>query len=750
VLITGGATQARYEEIRAAARSYAGIGAFAGGVEDVAISGKGEPEALEGARVSANFLQILGTNPLLGRSFVPDDDKPGGRQVAMISAGLWRRRFGSDPRIVGKTATFNLKPYTIIGVLPASFSFPFAGVDAWLPRPWKWSRIPPKYRPISPILKVFGRLKPRVSLKQASAELAVLNREYAIAHPLMLDAKPRLAASVTPLKDELVAGIRPILRMLFGAVGLVLLIACANVASLLMARAAFRSQEFAVRRALGAGRGRLMRQFLVESLLVGLGGGASGLLLARWSISGIVGTAVLGLPRVGEVRLSSVALGFTVAVSMATGILSGLLPSLWTSRRDWVEALQARSAGPSPAFGHRNAFGLSARGLLVTGQVALSIVLLIGAALLMESLARMEDVNPGFEPASLLTMRIALPATRYSTAQKKARFFSEVARSIDSAPGVSGAAVMFTLPTTGWAGSPVAVVGQPPVKFNNRPIAIIQCITPEYFRTLAIPLERGREFTRDDVDTSAPVAVVSESLARRFWPAYPKGENPLGQHLLIGAYPQPVEIVGVVANVHEAGLDIRPTPEVYQPFAQRPLQSVMLAVRTRGNPLGFVNVVRSRIHAVDPDQAVSAVRTMREVVQESLGRPRMMTLLVGVFAGLALLLAAVGVYGVVSYSTAQRKHEVGIRIALGAKRGNILRLVLGQGLRLALAGIVVGEAGACALTRVLKSLLFDVSATDPATFAATAVVFISVTLLACYVPARRACRVDPMVALRYE
>jgi putative ABC transport system permease protein len=750
VLITGGATQARYEEIKAAARSYTGMGAFAVGVEDVAISGNGAPEALKGARVSANFLQILGTNPLLGRSFLPEDDLPGGRQVVMISAALWRRRFGSDPRLVGRIATFNLKPYTIIGVLPAGFAFPFPGADVWLPRPWKWSRIPPKYRPISPILKVFGRLKPEVSLKQASAELAVLNRQYALTHPLMLDAKPHSAASVTPLKEELVSGIRPVLGMLFGAVGFVLLIACANVASLLMARAAFRSREFAVRGALGAGRGRLIRQVLVESLLLSFGGGACGLLVARCSLSGIAGTNLLDLPRAGELRLDSVVLGFTLAVCIVTGILSGVLPALWTSRRDLMEALQERGARPTPASGRPRALGFSARGLLVTVQIALSIVLLIAAALLMGSLVRMEEVNPGFEPRNLLTMRIALPATRYGTPQQRARFLSEVVRSIDSAPGISHAAVMFTLPTAGWAGSPVAVVGQPPVTFNKRPIAIIQCITPEYFRALAIPLERGREFTRDDVQGSVQVAVISDSLARRFWPDYPKGENPVGQHLWVGAYPQPVEIVGIVANVHEAGLDVQPTPEVYQPFAQRPLQSVMLAVRTKGNPLGFVNVVRSRIHAIDPDQALSSVRTMRDVVQESLGRPRMMTLLVGVFAGLALLLATVGLYGVVAYSTAQRTHEMGIRIALGATRLDVLRLVLGQGLRLGLAGILIGESGAYALTRVMKSLLFHVSATDPTTFAAIAVVFIFVTLLAAYVPARRATKVDPMVALRCE
>jgi putative ABC transport system permease protein len=750
VLITGGATPVRYEEIRAAARSYTAIGAFIPGIENASISGKGTPEALRGARVSANFLAVLGVNPLLGHGFVPGDDRPEGRQVALISASLWRRRFASDPLIIGKEADFNLKPYTIAGVLPPGFGFPFSDADVWLPRPANWSEIPAASRRISPILHVFGRLKPGVTPQQATSELAVLNRQYAAVHPLMLDAKPHLPSAVTSLKDQLVSNIRPLIWMLFGAVGFILVIACANLAGLLMARAAFRSRELAIRAALGARRARLIRQFLVESLLIAIAGGTAGTLLAEWSISAFVHSRVLAQLGMNDVRLDLAVLGFTAAIAIVAGLLSGLLPSLGASRRDLVEGLQERGAKGPLELGRRNVFGFGPRGFLVIAQVALSIVLLIGAALLVESLVREEQVNPGFQAAHLLTMRIALPPTKYSTAPKRARFFHALIASIESVPGISDAAVTLTLPMTGFAGSPVAVVEQPPVKFNRRPIGIIQTVTPAYFRTLKIPLERGREFSQDDVQGSIPVVVISESLAHRFWPAYPRGENPLGEHLLVGANSQALEIVGIVADVRQAGLDVDVRPELYRPYAQLPLQSAMIAVRTKGDPLQFVNVVRRRVEAIDPDQPVSNVRTMRAVVQDSLGQPRLMALLIGAFAGIALLLALVGIYGVVSHSAARRTHEMGIRTALGAKQNDILRLVLGQGLRLALVGVVIGESGAYGLTRVMKSLLFDIRATDPATFAATAIAFLFVTLLACYIPARRAAKVDPMVALRYE
>ena len=750
VRITRGHTLAHFKEMKAAARSYSEIGAFAGGMENVTLSGGAKPEALTGARVSANFLRILGIHPLLGRSFLPQENKPGGPQVAMISAELWRRRFGGDPRIAGKTVTFNLKPYTIIGVLPPGFAFPFPAVDVWLTKPSEWSVIPAQGRPLSPILGVFGRLRSGVSLQQANAELAVLNHQYAVRHPQMLDAKPNPPERVMPLKSELVSSVRSMLWLLFGAVGFVLLIACANVASLLLARAAFRSREFVVRAALGAGRGRLVRQLLVESIILAFAGGLLGVMLAKWSLSGITSMRPLQLPRMGEIRLDGWVLAFAVVISIATGIFFGLFPSLRASRPDLAGALREHGGGTALGSVRRGLPGLSARSLLVVGQVALSMVLLIGATLMIESLVRLEGVNPGFESAHLLTMHIALAPAKYDTIQKKATFFDQIVQRVDSAPGVSSAAVTWTLPMTGWAGSPVEVVELPPVRFNERPIAILQSVTPGYFRTLRIPLERGREFTAHDITGAVPVAIISESMARRFWPSYPNGEDPIGQHILVGATWAPVEIVGIVADVHQAGLDVGSRPELYAPCAQRPPQSAMLAVRTKGDPLQFVNVVWRRILAIDPDQPVSAVQTMDDVVDASVGQRRLIMLLLGGFAGVALLLATVGIYGVISYSAAQRTRETGIRMALGARQSDILRLVVGQGVRLALVGVACGLGAAAALTRVMTALLFHTDAVDPVTFAGTALLFILVAALASYIPARRAARVEPMTALRHE
>ena len=742
VLVSGGATSMHFEEMRKAARSFSELGAFLNGFEEeITLSGPAGPEVLKEARVSANFLRILGIEPVLGRSFSPEEDASGGLLVAMISAELWQRRFGGDSLVAGKTATLAATPYTIIGVLPARFQFPFSGVDIWTTGPSE------HVQPITPILGVFGRLKPRVDIQQASAELAVLNQQYAIAHPGMLDSMPGSIARVRRFKDQLVADVRSMLWMLFGAVGFVLLIACANVASLLLARATYRSQEFAVRAALGAGRGRLIGQLLIESVLLAFGGGAFGVLLAKWSLSGITGMTALDLPRFGEIRLDGMILGFAVALSIATGVLFGLVPSLGASRPDLASVLRAsgeaaNSAGSKPAM-----LWLSTRGALVVGQVALSIVLLIGATLLMESLAHLHRVDPGFEPANLLTMQIPLSPSRYDTGQKRAAFYEELIRRVESVPGVRSAAVTLTLPMMGFARTPVQVAGQPPTKLNERPLAIIQNITPAYFRTLKIPLKRGKEFTARDILGSAPVTIINESLARRFWPAYPNGLDPVGQLILIGASPQPAEIVGIVADVHQ-GLDTDARPGLFRPCAQSPPLSAMFAVRTQGDPLRFVNAVRSQVLAIDRDQPISAVKTMDDMVEESEGQRRLIMTLLGLFAGTALLLTVVGIYGVIAYSVAQRTKELGIRRALGAQQGDILRLVLGQGISLALGGVALGICGAFALTRVIQSLLFHVSATDPTTFMGIALLFIVVALAASYVPARRATRIDPMAALR--
>ncbi len=748
VEISGGATSIRFEEMRSAFRSYSGVGAFRGGMENATLSGGAGPEVLNEARVSANFLRVLGVEPALGRSFLAAEDTPSGPAVAMISAELWQRRFGGDPQVVGKTVTLDATPHTIIGVLSPKFQFPFPGVDVWVTMPYFMMSA------LTPYLEVFGRLKPQVDIGQANAELAVLNRQYNLAHPGMLDSNAASDERVTPLKDSLVADARSMLWMLFGVVGFVLLIACANVASLLLARAIFRTRELAVRAALGAGRGRLITQLLAESLLLAVAGGALGVLLAKWSLSGITRVAALDLPRMGEIRLDGMVLVFAVGLSIVTGVLFGLVPSLGVSRPDLASVLKA-SGEEAPLDSPRRRTlwfsvpGLTPRGLLVAGQVALSMVLLIGATLLMKSLARLQRVDPGFQPSNLLTMQISLPPSRYDTDWKKAAFFDELARRVQSLPGVRCAAATLTLPLTGFARTPVQLASQPPNPLDKRPLAIIQNVTPAYFRTLGIPLRRGREFTAHDNLGSERVAIIDEKFSRLFWPAYPSGQNPIGQSILIGANPRPAEIVGIVADVHQA-LEIDSKPGVYCPFAQNPLQAAMFAVRTESNPLRFVHAVRGEVLGIDRDQPVSAVKTMDDLVEDELGQRRLILMLLGSFAGLALLLVVIGIYGVIAYSTARRTHEVGIRRALGAHPADILRLVMGQGLGLTLAGIVIGIGMAFALTRVMRGLLFHVSPTDPASFLGAALLIALVALGASYLPARRATKVDPMVALRNE
>ncbi len=746
-------TLTQFEDMKAAAKSFGGLGAY-GRPDNVTLSGAGEPEALKVARVSANFLDILGVQSILGRSFLPEEDQRGGHPVVMISARLWKRKFGADPRVVGKVVTLDSTSCTIIGVLPEGFEFPFAGVDVWFTRPSEWSVLPARYWGIA-ILTGFGRLKPRVTLEQARAEMEVLNQQYIHAHPSILEKGGTVR--VVWLRDRLVANIRPMLWTLFGAVGFVLLIACANVASLLLARAMSRSREFAVRAAIGAARGRLMRQLLIESLVLAAAGGMVGVVLAKWALKAIThvdprslttGVNALYLPGASDIRLDGIVLGFTIALSIATGVLFGLFPALQVSRPNLADVLRQSGAA---AAGRRGT--LNTRGLLVVGQVALSIVLLIGAALLIESFAHLHSVNPGFHQENLLTMKIALPPARYNVDQKRAAFFEQLLPRVETSPGVQAATMAMTLPTTTWIRTNItAVEGQPdPDPGDPASFGVIQSVTPDYFRTLGISLVRGREFTaRDNSRGAPPVMIVNESLARRLWLEYPGGLNPIGQHVK-EAYDKAVgwmEVVGIAADIHEGGLASNAVPEFYLPCVVHPPQTAYLAVRTHGDPLRFAGAIRAEVAAVDRDQAVSEVRTMEAVFEATMGQRRLTMLLLGLFAGVALLLAVIGIYGVIAYSAAQRIQEVGIRRALGAQQSDILRLMLGQGLSLAVGGVVIGIGGAFALTRVMARLLFHVSAADPATFIGIAVLFVFIALLASFIPARRAARIDPMTALR--
>jgi predicted permease len=750
VILSGGATPVHVDELRAAARSYTDTGVFSS-AEEMALTGIGEPQIVNAQRVSANFLTILGVAPALGRSFLPAEDRIGGPDVVMISTRLWQRQFGGNPAILGHAITLAGKPYTVVGVLPPRFDFPSADgtLDIWTTRPLEWSPMPVKSRPLSPYLHVFGRLKPGVSIEQASEELYVLNHQYAAAHPAMLDARPEALAGrprIHSLQESVVSDVREPLLLLTGAVGLLLLIVCANVASLLLARAATRAREFAVRSALGAGRGRLLRQLLTESTLLSLIGGALGLLLASAALHSIRSATAIALPRSAEIRLDLGVLVFALALSVVTGILFGLAPALSAFRRDLAAVLQGNGAIPSGRF--RRHFATGPRGLLVAGQVALSLVLLVSAGLLLQSLAHVYQVDPGYRPDHVLTMSVSLAPAIYDTDAKRASFYTELVDRVEAIPGVEHASVTLTLPATGWAGSPVRIAGRPEQPLNRRPIAIVEQISPDYFRTLAIPLKRGRAFTSRDNASAPLVTIIDESLTRRFWPQYPRGQDPLGQHLLVGSHKEPLEIIGIAAAVHQQGRDADPMPGFYLPNAQQPPQAVMLMLRTKGDPATFANAVRGQVLALDHNQPISEVRTLSSVLDSSEDQRRLVFSLLGAFSIVATLLAVLGLYSVISYSVVERTREIAIRQALGAPRRRILKLVLQQGIALALAGIIFGIAGAAVLTHLLSSMLFGVKAIDPVTFMLAAALFLAVALAATYIPARRAAAIDPMAALR--
>jgi len=736
VRVTGGATVARSEAIRRA-QSFSHAASFLSVTESVTLAGIDTPEALAGARVSATFLDTLGVGPLAGRGFSREEETPG-RDVAMISAELWQRLFHGDPGVVGRTVTLAAAPHTIVGVLPKGFQFPFPGVDLW--RPLQPGTMPTLARLNSPVLGVIARLKAGVSLEQAGAEVAVINRQYALANPGKLDANAKQQAErIVPLKEYLVRDVRSILWLLFGAVVFLLIIACANIASLFLARTTERGREFAIRAALGAARGRLVRQLLTESLMLAAAGGVCGLALARWGLEGIARLPGLELPRSGEIQMDGAVFAFALVASVSAAILFGLAPSLTVSRPDLTVAMKA--SGESADFatgGHGRSLWLRPRGLLVVAQVALSMVLLTGSALLLESMARLSSVNPGFQAENVLTMKIGLPQPH----------LEELIERVESIPGVRSAAVTFTLPLTGWAGTPVQRAGEVSLQLNERPIAILQSVSPGYFRTMGIAMRRGRDFTARDTQPEPPVAVVSESLAKRFWPSYPAGEDPIGQSIFAGASKAPVEVIGIVGDVRHSGLGEAANDGIYRPRAQIPAVPAMFVVRVTGNPLGFVSAVRKEVRAIDANQTIAAVKTMEAVVAASEGQRHSILLLLELFAATGLALAIVGVYGVTAYSVTMRTREVGIRRALGAQPGEVVLLVLRQGLVLASIGVALGIAGAVALSRVLRGLLFEVSPTDATTYGLVAVVLLLAAAAASYVPARRTAGIEPTVALR--
>jgi predicted permease len=569
----------------------------------------------------------------------------------------------------------------------------------------------------------------------------ILDRQYKRENPGMPDADPSQTIHARDLQEQTVANVRTAVLILCGAVGLLLLIACANVAALLLSRALARRKEIAIRAALGAKRTALIAQLLAESVLLALAGGALGIALSAWGTHALAALGQGNLPRVDEIGIDWRVMLFTAGLSLITGVLFGLLPALQLSRQDLNPVLRAEGRGSAGSRRRSRA-----RGVLVVAQVALSMVLLVGAGLLIRSFVRLRNVNGGFDARNVLTMRVALPPARYPKGPQMAAFYDQVVKKVSAMPGVRSAAVCSALPVRPVRFSPVLVQGQPEIPLAARPLMAIQMVSPAYFRTLRVALRQGREFNERD-DPGAPlVAVVNETLVRRYWPH----DNPIGKHLLLGRMVKPTEVVGVAADVSNLSLAAAPEAEVYLPFPQRPWASMNLILRTAGDPRNWTGAARAAVAAVDRDQPVTAVNTMEEVLAASTAQQRFSVFLLGVFSVTALVLAAVGLYGAIAYSVAERTQEMGIRIALGADTGDILRMIVGQGLALALAGLVIGAVAALALTRLMSGLLFQVSAADPASFAAGALLFAVVAALASYLPARRATRVDPTEALRYE
>ena len=733
----------RYEQIRDHNSSFSGVAVFTN--DSFNLTGNGEPQQVPVARVSANFFDLLGLKPQLGRWFLPEESRPEGKPVVVISNALWQTRFGGDPNIVGRSIDLDSAPYTIIGVMPAGVQFPFIGpADVWSPRYFELTIMSPEHlRAGVGYLAPVARLRPEASIQSASAEMSLLNQQYIQQFPKAPDGGPSISVVTGNLQELTVAGIRTGLLVLSAAVGLVLLIACANVASLLLSRALARKKEIAVRAALGAGRAAILRQLLTESLLLALIAGALGLGLSYAATRFFSTLGQDNLPQGFAITTDARVLAFMAAVSLLTGVLFGIFPALQLLRTNVNETLRDEGRGASASHGRARL-----KGLLVVGQVALSLLLLIGAGLLLRSFSRLLRVDPGFDPDNLLTMNVSLPTVKYARPEMQIAFFDEMLRKVSALPGVRQAAISAALPLTPKRISPALPEGAPEVPLGQRPFIVLEAISPQWFQTMRVPLKMGREFTEADNAQAPRVIIINQALARMLSRRYWSNQSPLGKHLLIGRMTAPSEIVGVSADVKNSGLAAEAAPQMYLPFPQLPWGNMNLLVRTAVDPHAMISAVRGQISAVDPDQPVTDIQTANELLDSSRAQPRFTMFLLGIFSATALVLAIVGIYGVLAYSVAQRRQELSIRMALGAGKSDILRLVVGQGLALTVIGIAIGLAAALAFSRVMTSLLYKVGTHDLTTFALAPLVFILIALAASYLPARRATRVDPTEAMR--
>ena len=700
------------------------------------ISDGGNPEEVRLQVVSEPFFRILGVTPLRGRTFTAEEDAPP-RSKMIISHGLWQRRFGGDESILGRKVTVSGMPIEIIGVMPAGFEFLDRDIDMWAPLALPASARTPRGRSIS----VVARLKPGVSIEQAHQEMVAIHAQLAKEFP---DMNGSWSANVQPLSEHVAGNLRPTLLVLLGAVGCVVLVACANVASLLLARAAARQREIAVRTALGASWMRLARQALAESLTLAALGGAAGLLLAYLLVRLLLAAAESGLnlPRAHEIGLDMRVVGFTALVCLVTGLLFGLAPALWSRRAAITGSLKEGGRGGTGAHAAR------ARGILVIAEVALAIVLLTGAGLMIRSFAKLASVGPGFDTTRVMTFSVALPRIQYGQEGQSRRFFDALNERMRAQPGVSAAGAVSFLPLTGPASATsYRAQGQPELDAGAMPVTEVRVISGDYFAAMGIPLKAGRLFNSDEQRETRRTIVISESMAQQAFP----GVDPIGRRVNISwGDDEYDEVIGVVGDVHHAGLDQAPRPMIYWPHIRTEYTTMFPIVRTTGDPAAIAAAAREEVKRMDAAQPIAGVRTLEEIVSTSIAQPRLITRLLAVFAAVALALAAIGIYGVVAYSVSQRTREIGIRVALGSTPGGVAKLIAGQGVRLAGAGIAIGIPAALLLARAMESMLFDTDPADPATIAVVALVLTAAAVAACLVPLRKALKVDPAHALRSE
>jgi putative ABC transport system permease protein len=722
------------------------------------LTGAGEPERLTAREVTHEFFPVLGASPSVGRNFSPDDDRPGAGKTVILSNGVWQRRFGADPSVVGRPVTLNNESYTVAGVLPQDFQWQ-SPVDIYVPLGLRAAQM--QERGNHPGIYVVGLLRPGVTVEQARADMKSVTERLAKEYPREIGQN---SFRLDTLQNSATEDIRTSLVILMAAVGFVLLIACANVANLLLARAASRGREIAIRTALGAGRWRIMRQLLTESVILALAGGALGLLFATWGVDALVSSVSDSVPLIilQNVRLDARVVLFTVGASVLTGLLFGIAPAVQSSKANLNESLkEGGRTGTEGGARHR------LRNFLVVAEVALSLLLLVGSGLLIKSFMNLRRIDLGFDPENVLTMRLALPEARYKENAQIENFYQQLLQRVKSLPGVESAGLTVGLPMNGGIESSITMEGHEADSTEEKPVAVNLSVSPEYFRTMGIGLAEGRYLTEQDREGAQPVVVVDDTLASRFFP----GGSALGKRLRLGGGPDGtgmkwMQIVGVVRHVKHYGPDEDGRVEIYRPFNQFSFtpdapflqgqppptfpRGMSLAVRTNTDPTALTASIRNAVRELDPDQPISFVRTMDEIVSATISPQKFATWMLGLFAGTALLLAALGIYGVMAYSVTQRTHEIGIRMALGAARADVLRMILGQGMRLTLIGVGVGLVGAFLVTRVMSTMLFGVKATDPLTYGGVAVLLAAVALVSCLLPARRATKVDPMIALRYE